>query len=84
MLKNIFLPIICLNIITLDSSVTQLYPILCDPINWSTSGLPVHYQLLELTQTHVHQVGDAIQPSYPLLSSSPPAPNLSQHQSLFQ
>ena len=57
---------------------------LCDPMNHSTPGLPVHHQLLELTQTHVHRVSDAIQPSHPLLSSIPPAPNPSQHQSLFQ
>ena len=63
------------------SSVTQSCPTLCDPMNRSTPGLPVHHQLLEFTQTHVHQVGDAIQPSHPLLS---PSPNPSQHQSLFQ
>ena len=57
---------------------------LCDPMNCSTPGLPVHYQLPELTQTHVHCVGDAIQPSHPLSSPSPPAPNPSQHQGLFQ
>ena len=56
---------------------------LCDPMNRSTPGLPVHHQLPELTQTHVYRVGDAIQPSHPL-SPSPPAPNPSQHQSLFQ
>ena len=66
------------------SSVTQLGPTLCDPMNRSTPGLPVHHQLLEFTQTHVHWVGDAIQPSHPLLSPSPPALNLSQHQGLFQ
>ena len=53
-------------------------------MNHSTPGLPVHHQLLEFTQTHVHQVGDAIQPSHPLLSPSPPAPNRSQHQGLLQ
>ena len=53
-------------------------------MNRSTPGFPVHHQLLEFTQTHVHQVGDAIQPSHPLLSPFPPAPNPSQHQSLFQ
>ena len=57
---------------------------LCDPLNRSTPGLPVHHHLLEFTQTHLHQVGDAIQPSHPLSSPSPPAPNPSQHQSLFQ
>ena len=66
------------------SSVTQLCPTLCDPMNLSTRGLPVHHQLPEFTQTHVHRVSDAIQPSHPLSSSSPPAPNPSQHQSLFQ
>ena len=66
------------------SSVTQSCPTLCDPMNRSTPGLPVHHQLLEFTQTYVHWVGDAIQPSHPLLSPSPPAPNPSQHQGLFQ
>ena len=66
------------------SSVPQSCPTLCDPMNRSTPGLPVHHQLPEFTQTHVHWVGDAIQPSYPLSSPSPPAPNSSQHQSLFQ
>ena len=65
-------------------SVTQSCPTLCDPMNRSTPGLPVHHQLPEFTQTHVHRVSDAIQPSNPLLSPSPPAPNPSQHQSLFQ
>ena len=66
------------------SSVAQSYPTLCDPMNCSTPGLPVHHQLLEFTQTHVHRVSDAIQPSHPLSSPSPPAPSPSQHQSLFQ
>ena len=66
------------------SSVAQLGPTLCDPMNCSTPGLPVHHQLLEFTQTHVHQVGDGIQPSHPLSSPSPLALNLSQHQRLFQ
>ena len=66
------------------SSVAHLYPTLCDPMNCSTPSLPVHHQLPESTQTHVHWVGDAIQPSYPLSSPSPPALNLSQHQGLFQ
>ena len=66
------------------SSVAQSCPTLCDPMNHSTPGLPVHHQLPEFTQTHVHQVSDAIQPSHPLSSPSPPAPNPSQHQSLFQ
>ena len=63
------------------NSVAQSCPTLCDPMNHSTPGLPVHHQLPEFTQTHVHRVGDAIQPSHPLLSPSPPAPNPSQHQS---
>ena len=66
------------------SSVSQLCPTLCDPMNHSTPGLPVHHQLPEFTQTDVHRVSDAIQPSHPLSSPSPPAPNPSQHQSLFQ
>ena len=65
------------------SSVTQSCLTICDPMNRSTPGLPVHHQLPEFTQTHVHQVRDAIQPSHPLSSPSP-APNPSQHQSLFQ
>ena len=64
------------------SLVAQSCLTLCDPMNCSTPGLPVHHQLLEFTQTHVHQVNDAIQPSHPLSSPSPPAPNPSQHQSL--
>ena len=66
------------------SSVTQSCPTLCDPMNRSTPGLSVHHQLQEFTQTHVHWVSDAIQPSHPLSSPSPPAFNLSQHQGLFQ
>ena len=65
------------------SSVAQSCPTLCDPMGCSTPGLPVHHQLLEFTQTHVHWIGDAIQPSHPLLSPSPPALNVSQHQGLF-
>ena len=65
-------------------SSVQSCPTLHDPMNCSTPGLSVHHQLLEFTQTHVHQVSDAIQPSHPLSSPSPPAPNPSQHQSLFQ
>ena len=65
-------------------SVAQSCPILCNPMNHSTPGLPVHHQLPEFTQTHVHRVSDAIQPSYLLSSPSPLAPNPSQHQSLFQ
>ena len=68
----------------LFSSVAQSCPTLCDPINRSTPGLLVHHQLPEFTQTHVHLVSDAIQPSHPLSSPSAPAPNPSQHQSLFQ
>ena len=64
-------------------SVAQSCPTLCNPMNHSTPGLPVHHQLLEFTQTHGHRVSDAIQPSHPLWSPSPPAPNPSQHQSLF-
>ena len=63
------------------SLVTQSCPTLCDPLNCSTPGLPVHHQLPEITQTHV---GDAIQPSHPLLPPFPPVPNPSQHQGLFQ
>ena len=66
------------------SSVTQLCPTLFDTMNCSMPGLPVHHQLLEFTQTHVHRVSDVIQPSHPMSSPSPPAPNPSQHQSLFQ
>ena len=70
----------CLN--TFSSVQSRLT--LCDPMNRSTPGLPVHHQLPEFTQTHVHRVSDAIQPSHPLSSPFPPAPNPSQHQSLFQ
>ena len=66
------------------SSVAQSCLTLCDPMNCSMPGLPIHHQLPEFTQTHVHRVRDAIQPSHPLLSPSPPVPNPSQHQSLFQ
>ena len=65
------------------NSVAQSCPTLCDPMNHSMPGLPVHHQLLEFTQTHVHRVSGAIQPSHPLSSPSPPAPNPSQHQTLF-
>ena len=65
-------------------SVSLSCPTLCDPKNRSMPGLPVHQQLLEFTQTHAHRVSDAIQPSHPLSSTSPPAPNPSQHQGLFQ
>ena len=66
------------------SSVTQLCLTLRDPMNRRTPGLPVHHKLPEFTQTHVHWVSNAIQPSHPLSSPSPPAPNPSQHQNLFQ
>ena len=66
------------------SSVTPSCPTPCDPMDWSTLDFLVHHQLQELTQTHDHQVGNAIQPSHPLSSSSPPAFNLSQHQGIFQ
>ena len=68
----------------LFSSVAQSCPTPCNPMNRRMPGLPVHHQLPEFTQTHVHRVSDAIQPSHPLSSPSPPAPNPSQHQSLFQ
>ena len=74
--------------ITNISSVSQFSQLsrvqLCDSMNRSTPGLPVHHQLPEFTQTHVHRVSDAIQPSHPLSSPSPPAPDPSQHQGLFQ
>ena len=66
------------------SSVAQSCPTLCDPMNCNMPGLPVHHQLQEPTQTHVHWVDDAIQPSHPLSSPSPPALNLSQHQGLLK
>ena len=66
------------------SSVAQSCPTLCNPMDCSTPGFPVYHQFPELTETHVYQVGDAIQPSHPLLSPSPPAFNLSQHQVFFQ
>ena len=66
------------------SSIAQSYPTLCDPMNCSTPSFPVHHQLPELAQTHVHQVSDALQPSHPLPFPSPPTSNLSQYQGLFQ
>ena len=66
------------------SSVAQSCPTLCDPMNCSTPGFPVHYQLPDFTQIHVHWISDAIQSSHPLSSPSPPVLNLSQHQGLFQ
>ena len=77
-------PVMQVIILVQFSSVGQLCPTLCDPMNRSTPGLPVHHQRLEFTQTYIHRVGDAIQPSHPLLSPSLPDPNPSQHQSLFQ
>ena len=81
-----FSPLTCHSTLHIDQirSVAQSCPTLCDPMNHSMLGLPVHHQLLEFTETHVHRVSDAIQPSHPLSSPSPPAPNPSQHQSLFQ
>ena len=79
----IFLNSVCIYWVQF-SSVAQSCLTLCDPMNRSTPGLPVHHQLLEFSQTHVHWVGNAIQPSHPLSSPSPPALNLSQHQGLFQ
>ena len=78
------LPLELYNFLVQFSSVTQSCPTLCDPMNHSTPGLPVHHQLPEFTHTHVHRVSDAIQPSHPLSSLSPPASNPSQHQSLYQ
>ena len=84
-LKCIILPTVTFIYISVQfSSVTQSCLTHCDPMNHSTPGLPFHYQLPEFTQTHVHRVGDAIQPSYPPSSPSPPALNLSQNQGLFQ
>ena len=80
----LLLPLISSQCIAQFSSVAQSCPTLCDPMNRSTLGLPIHQQLPEFTQTHVHRVSDAIQPSHPLSSPSPSAPNPSQHQSLFQ
>ena len=75
----------CLRVSSVQfSSVAQSCLTLCNPMNRSTPGLPVCHQLQEFTQTHVHRVGEAIQPSHPLSSPSPPAPNPSQHQSLCQ
>ena len=80
LLKIRRLPLQCVQF----SSVAQSCPTLCDPMDCSTPGLRVHHQLPELPQTHVHRVGDAIQPSHPLSSPSPPAFNLTQHQGIFQ
>ena len=73
-----------LRIVTQFSSVAQLFPTPCNPMDCSTPGFPVLHCLLKFVQTHVHWVGDAIQPSHPLSSPSPPAFSLSQHQGLFQ
>ena len=77
----------CTNILKGSLSSVQLLSrvqLFCDPMNRSMPGLPVHHQFPEFTQTHVHRVSDAIQPSHPLSSLSPPPPNPSQHQGLFQ
>ena len=82
---TLYFPVLCVALFLIQfSSVAQSCLTLCDPMNCSTPGLPVHHQFPVFTQTPVHQVGYAIQPSHPLLSPSPPAPNPSQHQSLFQ
>ena len=88
--RSVFIPIPkkgnakeCSSSVQFSRSVAHSCLTLCDPMNRSTTGLPVHHQLPEFTQTHIHQVSDAIQPSHPLSSPSPPAPNPSQHQSLF-
>ena len=73
----------CIKIVSL-SSVTQSFPTAPNPMHCSTPGFPVHQQLPELAQTHVHRVSEVIQPSHPLSSPSPPTFNLSQHQGLFQ
>ena len=80
----IFIDHSCVCIYVQFSSVSQLCQTLFNPMDCSTPGCPVHHQLLELAQTQVHQVGDAIEPSHRLLSTSPPALNLSQHQGLFK
>ena len=82
-ITSIPLPLLALSSVQF-SSVAQSCPTLCNPMNSSKPGLPVHHQLPEFTQTHVHRIGDVIQPSHPLSSPSPPAPNPSQHQGLFQ
>ena len=78
---NKFAQVYMLSSVQFSCSVVSYF---CDPMNCSTPGFPVHHQLPELTQTHVHHISDAIQPSYPLPSPSPPAFNLSQNQGLFQ
>ena len=84
LLKGYIVYIIPMSLVQSVSSVTQSCPTLCDPMNRSTPGLPVHHQFPEFTQIYIHRISDAIQPSHPLSSPSPPAPNPSQHQSLFQ
>ena len=79
---SVHLKLICFSV--QFSSVVQSCPTFCDPMNRSTPGLPVHHQLTEFTQNHVHWVGDAIQPSHPLPSPSPPELSLSEHQGLFK
>ena len=83
-LKRLLFMLTYNGIIIQFSSVTQLCPTLCDPMNCSTTGLPVHHQFPESTQTHIHRVDDTTLPSHPLSSTSPPVLNLSQHQGLFQ
>ena len=79
-----FYTCVCVCVYFQFSSVAQSCLTLCDHMNHSTLGLPVHHQLLEFTQTHVHCIGDAIQPSHPLSSPTPPALNLSQLHGLFK
>ena len=74
----------CQCVFIIPSFLSSVQSIVSDPMNHSIPGLPIHHQFLEFTQTHVHRVSDAIQPCHPLLSPSPPAPNPSPHQSLFQ
>ena len=83
-ITTLFHYILLLRVSVQFSSVAQSCPTLCDPMNHITPGLPVYRQLLEFTQTQVHRASDAIQSSHPMSSPSPPAPNPSQHQSLFQ
>ena len=78
------LELFALTVCTFGVQFSSIVSVSCDPMDCSMPGLPVHHQLPEFTQTHVHWVGDAIQPSHPLLSPSPPALNLSQHQGLFE
>ena len=81
--KQMYLDVFCM-LAQQFNSVTQSCLTLCDPMNCSIPGFPVHHQLLEFSQTHVHWLGDAIQPSHPPSSPSPPTFNLSQHQGLFK